>query len=279
VKPPVVSFRVVVAALFLTAALSAQEPTPPNEPPQPVEAAGAPVGEPPVAAPPVDELAARVARAIADYESVPEDAAKEPMRRQLLLWLGDIDHPAAADYLVARLEKAGDGAFAAAVCEALGRVPRPPLAPRLRDALVRRSASAELRTAAAAALLRCGDEAVEGLFALATGDGKDVPPFSRDVALLALANSGLAALQQRLIELLSVGEVPARLRILRSLEDVTGVPALTNVRVALLREGALEMAAVAWRQLTVEQPEAGRQLAVDLIERIVEPPTARSPPT
>ena len=272
-KLSVVSFRAVVAALFLTAVSSAQEPTPPSEPPQPVEAAGAPLGEEPAAAGPVDEVAARVARAIADYESVPEDAAKEPMRRQLLLWLGDIDHPAAADYLVARLEKAGDGAFAVTVCEALGRVSRPAQAKRLREVLVRRSASNELRTAAAAALLRCGDEAVEALFALATGDGKDVPPISRDVALQTLASSGRAPLQLRLVELLSVGEVPARLRVLRSLEDVTGVPALTNVRVALLREGPLELAAVAWRQLTVDRPERGRQLAVDLIERFVEPPT------
>ena len=272
-KPPVVLFRVVVAALFLTA-VSAQEPTPPSEPPQPVEATGAPVGEE-SAAGPVDEGAARVARAIADYESVPEDAAKEPMRRQLLLWFGDIDHPAATDYLLARLEKAGDGAFAATVCEALGRVPRPALLPRLREVLVRRSATTELRTAAAAALLRCGDEAVEALFALATGDGKDVPPIGRDVALQVLARSGRAPLQQRLVDLLSVGEMPARLRILRSLEDVTGVPALTNVRVALLREGALELAAVAWRQLTVDRPERGRQLAVDLIERFVEPPTVQ----
>ncbi|MBL8736985.1 MAG: VWA domain-containing protein [Planctomycetes bacterium] len=274
-KPPVVLFRVVVAALCLTAVMSAQEPPSPNEPPQPVEATGAPVGEDPAVAGPVDEAAARVARAIADYDSVPEDAAKEPMRRQLLLWLGDIDHPAATDYLVARLEKAGDGAFAATVCEALGRVPRPALLPRLRDVLVRRSATTELRTAAAAALLRWGDEAVEALFALATGDGKDVPPIGRDVALQAIASSGRAPLQQRLVDLLSVGEMPARLRILRSLEDVTGVPALTNVRVALLREGPLEMAAVAWRQLTVDRPERGRQLAVDLIERFVEPPTVQ----
>mgnify|MGYP003342217853 CR=1 FL=1 len=68
---------------------------------------------------------AKAAKAIADYEAVKGDAQKVAQKRRALLWVGDIDHADVTTFLQKELQEAGNTAFAATVCEAIGKVERP----------------------------------------------------------------------------------------------------------------------------------------------------------
>lgn len=217
--------------------------------------------------------AARVARAIADYEALKADPQKGPLRRQALLWLGEIDHGDATIFLRTELRAAGDTPFAAVVCEAIAKVARPTLEEPLRDALQRATAPAALRNAAAAALVQLGDKHVDMLVKLAAaGDDVTRPPI-REAAIGALLGSSLDRAQRGIVALLFQGDLPARVRLLRRAENVRDVPALTTARIKLVREAELDLAAIAWRQLSIHEPERGRELAIDMLERVVEAPS------
>lgn len=237
-----------------------------------VLACGMPAQQEAEAAATVDP-AARVAKAIADYEALLGDPQKAPMRRQAMLWLGEIDHDEATRYLLGALRKAGDDPFAAVVVEAIVRLPRPSLEEALRETLQRAAAPFVVRNAAAAALVKFGDRAIDALLKLAVATDEQTRPPIREAAIGALVDSGVDRAQRGVTALLFQGELPVRMRLLRRMENLRGVPVVTTARVKIVRESEIELAAVAWRQLIVEQPQKGRDLCLDMMERIVEGPT------
>lgn len=240
-------FRAIVAALF-AAGLAAQEAEPQTEP------------------------VSRVARAIADYQSVAKDPAKAAQRRHAIVWVGEIDDPAATAFLQEELVAAGDGGFLVVVIEAVAKVARPALQPALRAVLERASAPLAARVAAAGAIVRLGDRAMDSLLEMAGAPEAAIPQAQRDAAIAALVDSGIDRALRGLVPLLLDGPWPARVKLLRRLEDVHGLAPLDAARIRLAQEGELETAAVAWRQLAVGKHERAKALAVDVLERIVGDP-------
>jgi hypothetical protein len=218
----------------------------------------------------VPAVASKLAKAIADYESFQGDPQKAAQRRRALLWLGEVDDAEAIPYLRQELLRAGDSPFVAVVVEAIGKVARPELQPELMLLARRLEAPPQARTAAVAVAARLGDRAVDELLQLA-GDDK-APPAVRESVFAALADSGIERAQRGLVPLLTVGDLPTRLRNLRRTGNVRGFAPVSAARIKLLRDGELEIAAVAWRQLIDEGHERARSLAVDVIERFVEEP-------
>ena len=216
--------------------------------------------------------AAKVQQAIADYRALAGDPKKAAQRRKALVWLGEIDHALATQFLQAELVAAGDTPFAAVVVEAIGKVARPSLQADLVAVLARTSAPAAVRTAAATVVLRLGDRAMDSLLAMATtGDGT-VPQPQRDAVIAAVVASRDERALRGLMPLLLDGPWPARLSVLRRLEAVQGLPPLSAARIKLALEGDLETAAVAWRQLALEKHERAKALTIDVFERIVGDP-------
>jgi hypothetical protein len=215
----------------------------------------------------------RVRQAIDDYKAV-RDTGKPAQKRKALLWLGEVDHAEATAFLQQELEAAADTAFATTVLEAVAKVPRPSLQADALAVLQRDSAPMAARIAAAAAILRMGDRPLDALLAMASAPENEVPLAQRNAVLAALADSKVDRALRGLVPLLLEGPWPARLALLRRLEDVHGLQPLSAARVKLAQEGDLETAAVAWRQLTVEKHERARALTIDVLERIVGEPRA-----
>lgn len=218
------------------------------------------------------DAAARVQKAIDDYRALAGDAKKAAQRRKALVWLGEIDHTLATEFLQAELAAAGDAPFATVVIEAIGKVARPSLQADLVKVLERASAPLAVRIAAASAVLRLGDRAMDALLAMATTGEGGVPSPQRDAVIAAVVASGDERALRGLVPLLLDGPWPARLQVLRRLEAVHGLPPLSAARVRLAQEGDLETAAVAWRQLAEEKHERAKALTIDVFERIVGDP-------
>jgi hypothetical protein len=241
-------FRRFIVAILLTVGLAAQEAEPQAEP------------------------VSRVAKAIADYQSVAKDPAKASQRRHAIVWIGEIDDPAATAFLQDELAAAGDTGFAFTVIEAIAKVARPSLQPQLRAVLERTSAPLAARVAAAGAIVRLGDRAMDSMLEMAAAPEASISQAQRDAAISALVDSGSDRALRGLVPLLLDGPWPQRLRLLRRLENVHGLAPLDAARIRLAQEGELETAAVAWRQLTVGKHERAKTLAVDVLERIVGDP-------
>lgn len=218
--------------------------------------------------------AAKVEKAIADYQATAGDAKKAAQRRRALLWLGELDHASATTFLQQELAAAGDTAFAAVVLEAIGKQPRPELQPELQKILERAAAPMSVRIAAAATMLRLGDRPMDALLEMAAAPEAAVPQAQRDAVVTALIDSGLDRALRGLVPLLLDGPMPPRLKLLRRLEHVQGLAPISAARIKLVLEGDLETAAVAWRQLAVEKHERAKALTVDVLERIVGEPRA-----
>lgn len=214
----------------------------------------------------------RVQAAIAAYEVAKGEAGKPAQRRRTLLWLGEIDHADATAYLQQELQAAGDAPFAATVLEAIGKVPRPGLQPDLLATLHRPTASMAIRVAAARAVAQLGDRPLDHLIELAGATDEVARPAVRDAVVRALVESRIDRAVRALAPLLLAGPPPERLKLLRALEPVHGVPPVSAARIKLVQEGDLELAAVAWRQLAVEKHERARALTIDVLERLIDEP-------
>ena len=222
-------------------------------------------------APPVD-LATKVAHAIADYEAVKVDAQKGAQKRRALLWLGDIDHVDVNAYLQKELEAAGNTAFVGVVCEAIGKHVRPQFAEQLLGLLQRDGVSPAVRAAAATAAAKSGVNAVKALLELVKPANEAVKAPVRAAALAGLVDGGGEAVHRALGEFLAEGPLPVREQILRRMSDVAYESALDAVRIKLVREGALELAALAWKQLAMGKHPRAKELAIDVLERIIDDP-------
>lgn len=253
---------VLVALGALAPGGRAQDPDPAAAPAAPAAAADA------------SDSAARVSKAIDDYKSVRDDRPKAAQRKKALLWLGEIDHPLATEYLQQELAAVGDSPFAATVIEAIGKVARPSLQPDLTKLLHRASTPTPVRLMAAGVIVRLGDRPLDALLELAGAADETVSPAAREAVIKALVDSGLDRAHRGLAPLLLAGPMPARLKLLRTMESVHGVPPLDSARIQLVHDGDLEVAAVAWRQLAVGKHERAKALTVDVLERVVADPKA-----
>jgi hypothetical protein len=259
-------FVLCLALAGLAPAPAAQVP----DAPAPVPVPAPPASAPPVAAP-VDP-AARAVQAIADYRALQAAGKPTAQRKKALLWLGEIDHADVTAMLQQELAAAGDTGFAAVVLEAIGRVPRPSLQADATAVLERETAPLAARIAAAGAIVRMGDRSLDALLALVASTDAAVAAAQKDAAVTALVASKVDRALRGLVPLLLDGPMPARLKLLRRFDGVRGLPPLSAARIELVKEGDLETAAVAWRQLIEEQHERAKPLTVDVLERIVGEP-------
>lgn len=223
-------------------------------------------------APPADP-AVRVAKAIEDYRAAQgSDRQRAAQRRRTIVWLGEIDHADATSFLQQELAAAADSPFAANVLEAIGKVPRPQLRDDVLAVLHRETAPANVKKQAAATMVRLGERGIDELLELAAAGDEKAKPAVRDAAVAALIDSKLDRALRGLAQQLLTGPVPARLKLLRRMEAVSGVPPVSASRLQLVHEGDLELSAVAWRQLAVEKHERAKALTIDVLERVVGEP-------
>ena len=221
----------------------------------------------------VQDPAEKANKAIADFQALKGDAKKAVQRQKAIVWLGEIDHPAASEFLQKELVAAGDGGFLVFVVEAIGKVARPALRPDLTAVLEREKAPIPARIAAAGAIARLGDRPMDDLIERVGLPPEQLPAPQRDAIVVALVQGKSDRAARGLAPLLLKGPMPDRLRLLRQMEAVRGVPPVSAARVQLVRgEGDLETAAVAWRQLCVEEHDGAKGLAIDVLERIVGDP-------
>ncbi len=221
----------------------------------------------------VQDPAEKANKAIADFQALKGDAKKAVQRQKAIVWLGEIDHPAASEFLQKELVAAGDGGFLVFVVEAIGKVARPALRSDLTAVLEREKAPIPARIAAAGAIARLGDRPMDDLIERVGLPPEQLPAPQRDAIVVALVQGKSDRAARGLAPLLLKGPMPDRLRLLRQMEAVRGVPPVSAARVQLVRgEGDLETAAVAWRQLCVEEHDGAKGLAIDVLERIVGDP-------
>lgn len=217
----------------------------------------------------------RVQKAIADYESVRDDADKEAMRRRAIVWLGELDAPEVSEYLKKELRRTQATAFASNVIEAIAAVPRPGLEDEVFDVLTKARTPMAARVAAATTVAGLGERGVERVLLLAGADEKVASLEARNAAVDGLLKNRSQRAISGLVGLIEKGDDAVRLRVLRRIGSARGIGSIDDARIRLIRDGTLEMAAVAWRQLCVTGHARARSLAVDVFERIFdEPPPA-----
>ncbi len=222
----------------------------------------------------VPDQTERVEKAIADYKALPAGSKSAAQRRKAITWLGEIDHPLATDFLQRELTAAGDGTFAVTILEAIGKVTRPTLQADLLQVLHRPSAPPALRAAAAGVLAKLGDRPLDAMLELALAADDAVDAATRDAVIGALVDSRIDRAWRGLVPLLLEGPQAMRLKVLRRMEPVRGVPPVSAARIKLVHEGDVELAACAWRQLAEEKHDRARGLTIDVIERVLELPKA-----
>ena len=245
-----------------------------------------------------DDGQKRVARAISDYEATKADQHKAAQVRKALIWLGEIDHPLVVDYLRTELTKAGDTDFAVVVLDAIAKVPRPVLQPEIMAVLKGSSTPVGVRNAAATAIGRLGDRGIDQLIELACpaapeepqkGDkdkkDKDDPAKQsaarqrrleeavRRAAVGALVDSKIDRAFRALAPMLLEGTAAARLELLRRMRAIHGCYPVSEARIRLVSEGEIELAATAWHQLALERHDRAKELAINVLERVVDVPS------
>lgn len=209
----------------------------------------------------------RVDKAIADFDAIDKDPKALVMRQRALLWLGDLDHERVTEKLLAELQAAADKPFASTVLQAIARVPRPALQEPVWQVLQRSSAPVAARIAAAQATLALGERGVARLVQLVKGeDPKEAQ--ARNFALTALVQSNSPRAVDAVAGLLQSGTTLQRQDLLRRLENVRNVAAISAARVRLAKEAELAVAAPAWRQLAVEGHPRAKDLLIDVFERM-----------
>jgi hypothetical protein len=224
------------------------------------------------AAAPIAAESDRVQKAIADYEAVKNDPDRAAQRRHAAMWLGEIDAPAVTEFLRRELAAVASTAFAATLIEAIGKVVRPALKDDLLAVLRANGTGTSVRAAAAAAIVKMGDRAMDSLLEFASASDETAPVAVRDAAIGALIDSGLDRAHRGLVPLLTRGSDGDQLKLLRRMDAVTGPAPINTARIKLVREATLATAACAWRQLAVHGHERAKELTIDVLERVIQDP-------
>lgn len=191
--------------------------------------------------------------------------------------LGSVADPRVTDALFAELDRVGVEPAAAAVLQAIGRHPRGNVVPRLRAVLVHPDAGDPVRQAAAVAIGKQGTRGVDLLLDCANGDAGATNAVA-DAALQGLAAANDDRAWRGLAPMALKGGTAQQLRVLRMLEPVGDLDAVTRVRERLLEDNSPDVAALAWRQLVQMDHAGARDATAALLERLgaAPPPAARA---
>jgi hypothetical protein len=254
-----------LAAVLLRPALAQEAEPAPATAPTPAASASVPAAA--AQADPTLSLEQRIDKALADYDAIDKDPKAMVMRQRALLWLGDLDHDRVTEKLQAELQAAADKPFATSVLQAIARTPRPALQEPVWQVLQRSSAPAAARIAAAQATAALGERGVARLVQLVKGDAP-AEAQARNFALTALVQSNQPRAVEAVAGLLQSGTTAQRQDLLRRLENVRNVAAISAARMRLAKEAELVVAAPAWRQLAVEGHPRAKDLLVDVFERM-----------
>ncbi|MCA8973838.1 MAG: HEAT repeat domain-containing protein [Planctomycetes bacterium] len=215
----------------------------------------------------------RAEQAIAHYEAVRNDASKKVQADKMLQWLGEVDHESVTNYLEARLEEAGVGPAALPFLKAIAGAPRPSLEGEVWAFLHHEKAGPGVRQLAAAAILSMGKRSTDRLLDMLRKGTEAGEEEVRLASVRAIVDSKDERAIRGLVPLFSQGSSDDKLRYLRLLETVHGVPEINAARIKLIMRGSLILAAVAWRQLAIEGDARARDLAIAVLERMPEGPT------
>ncbi len=209
-------------------------------------------------------VAAQAPQSPADKAILAWEKAKGGKQKTAALQqLAVLDDPRAEDILVVELTRAGNGAYAVTVINAIAKKPRPSLLPALQKSLTS-TTSGSVRSAAARVIGKSGAQGIDILLDMAGKDGVSVP--LRGACLSGLAAAGDDRAWRGMAVLAMQGSAADKLVVLRQLESVRDVTAVTKARLALVDGSDEVLAAVAWRQLAAEGHPRAEWKFEDLIE-------------
>jgi len=214
----------------------------------------------------------RAAKAIADYEAV-KGAKQQRVKDKRLQWLGEVEHESVTAYLEKALVKAGVGPHAAPLLRAISKVSRPSLEKRIWAILHDKEAHASTRRWAAVALMSIGKRTADKLIRMLRRGSEAAKEPVRVAVIHAIIGSGDKRVIRGLAHLFDQGTSEDKLKYLRMLESVQGIPAVSTARIKMISRGSLMLAAVAWRQLALEKDARARDLAIDVLERMPQGPS------
>lgn len=214
----------------------------------------------------------RAAKAIADYENVADDPKKAVQATKLLKWLGETDHESITDYLDQRLKKAGESPAAVPFLMAVAGVSRPALERRVWSILQHDRAAHAVKLQAAAALMSMGNRQTDRLLDMLRKGGEAAKEPTRVATIAAVILTGEPDIIRGLVPLFDQGTSEDKLKYLRMLRAVKGVPEISKMRIRLISRGQILVAAVAWNQLAMEGETRAADLAIDLLERMPQGP-------
>ncbi|MEZ6038051.1 MAG: VWA domain-containing protein [Planctomycetota bacterium] len=221
-----------------------------------------------------EDLGRRVEKAIADYEAVRKDAAKEAQRKHLIGWLGQLDAPQVDAYLLKELRATSRTPFGAEVVDAIGKVARPELGKELGKLLHDVRTAQPVRKAIARWMIGDGSSGCDRVLELAAAPDDVAKPNVRAAALAALAESGDERAYRGLAAMLLDADNQKRVVLLQQTNSIRGAAIISNARIKCVKDGNLIVAATAWRQLAEEQHTRARGLTLDVLERVFETPPA-----
>lgn len=218
-------------------------------------------------------LAKRIDKAIAAYEEVRKDPKKLSHRKRLLGWVGEIDHPRVTEYLKKDLKRyalIGAGEYSV---DAIAKVKRPELKSALLNALKRANSNHRVRVKATCLLTSFGNNSCDDLidYAAVVKNGK-----IRAALLEGLSICESPRVHRELAQLILDGDHAYRRGMLVATRRAKGIRKIDEARVKCVKQGNLIVAATAWRLLVEQGHRRGKDLTVDVLERVYDKPDARS---
>ncbi len=218
-------------------------------------------------------LAKRIDKAIAAYEKVRKDPKKLSQRKRLLGWVGEIDHPRVTEYLkedLKRYASIGAGEYS---IDAIAKVKRPELESALLNALKRANSNHRVRVKATRLLTDFGDDSCDDLIDFAVVvKSKNV----RTALLEGLSICDSPRVHRELAQLILDGDHAYRLGMLVATRHAKGIRKIDEARIKCVKQGNLIVSATAWRLLVEQGHRRGKDLTIDVLERVFDKPDARS---
>ncbi|MFT4840607.1 MAG: hypothetical protein ACI8UD_004344 [Planctomycetota bacterium] len=216
-------------------------------------------------------LGERLDKAIAAYEKVREDPKKLSQRKRLLGWIGEIDHPRATEYLKKDLNSYASKRAGEYSVDAIAKVARPDLEPALLNALKRADSTHRVRVKATRLLAMLSDDACDDLI--------DYAATVKNAQIRAGLLEGLSTCEspkvhRELAQLILAGDHAFRLGMLIATRQAKGVRKIDDARIKCIKEGNLIVAATAWRLLVEQGHRRGKDLTIDVLERVFDKPDA-----
>jgi hypothetical protein len=214
-------------------------------------------------------LAKRVDKAIAAYEKVRKNPKKLSQRKRLLGWLGEIDHPRVTEYLKKDLKRYASSQAGEYSVEAIAKVKRTELEPALLSALKRADGRHGVRVKATQLLTSFGNNSCDDLidYAAVVKNSK-----IRTALLEGLSICESPRVHRELAQLILDGDHAYRRGMLVATRRAKGIRKIDEARVKCVKQGNLIVAATAWRMLVEQGHRRGKDLTIDVLERVFDKP-------